>query len=64
MFTNLHGAVQQLIERGLPLDDALQEPVPQVDPYPIGQRLFGFSADLDKLIIKNLYTHIEEAKPL
>lgn len=57
------GAVQQFIERGLPLDDALQEPVPQVDPYPIGQRLFGFSADLDKLIIKNLYTQIQEIKP-
>ena len=52
------GAVEDFMRRGLTLEDALKEPRPQVDPYPIGQRLFAGSDGLDQRIITNLYNQI------
>ncbi|MSQ14406.1 MAG: MBL fold metallo-hydrolase [Dehalococcoidia bacterium] len=52
------GAVEDFIRRGLILEDALKEPRPNVDPYPIGQRLFANSDNLDQRIITNLYNQI------
>lgn len=54
------GVVEEFVRRGLTLEDALKEPRPQVDPYPIGQRLFASSESLDQRIVTNLYTLISE----
>lgn len=52
------GAVEDMVRRGLTEDEALQQPAPQVDPYPIGQRLFARSAAVDGMNIRNLYRRI------
>lgn len=52
------GAVEELVRRGLSEEEALREPAPQVDPYPIGQRLFARSAAVDEMNVRNLYRRI------
>jgi hypothetical protein len=52
------GAVEDMVRRGLSEEEALREPAPSVDPYPIGQRLFARSAAVDELNVRNLYRRI------
>jgi cyclase len=52
------GAVEDFVRRGLTEDEALREPAPAVDPYPIGQRLFARSAAVDEMNVRNLYRRI------
>ncbi len=51
-------AVEQFVERGLTEEEALKEPAPAADPYPIGQRLFPRLAQVDQMIVSNLYRRI------
>lgn len=52
------GAVEDLVRRGMTEEEALQQPAPEVDPYPIGQRLFVRSAWVDEANVRNLYRRI------
>jgi|TARA_Y100000031_G_C8176567_1_gene364371 cyclase len=56
------GVVEDFVDRGLTLEDALKEPRPQVDPYPIGQRLFAITESLDQRIVTNLHARIVARK--
>jgi cyclase len=51
-------AVEEFVQRGLSEAEALEQPAPQVDPYPIGQRLFPISARVDAWNVSNLYRRI------
>lgn len=53
------GLVEGFVRRGLTEEQALAEPRPQMDPYPIGQRLFPTAATLPERIIVNLYRQIQ-----
>src|SRR3984885_13946062 len=57
---NWIGVVDRFVERGLPVEDALKEPVEvtKQDPYPIGQRLFPHDQRLTGLIVTNLHKRI------
>ncbi len=57
------GAVADLVRRGLSEEEALAQPLPAVDPYPIGQRLFARSAAVDQLNVSNLYRRIVARAP-
>ena len=61
---NWIGVVERFVERGLPVEDALKEPVEvtKQDPYPIGQRLFPHDQRLTGLIITNLHQRIRDKK--
>jgi hypothetical protein len=39
-------------------EEALQQPAPTVDPYPIGQRLFPRSGWVDEMNVRNLHRRI------
>jgi cyclase len=52
------GAVEDFVRRGLTEEEALREPAPAVDPYPIGQRLFPRSVAVDALNVGNIYRRI------
>ena len=52
------GAVEDFVRRGLTEEEALKEPAPAADPYPIGQRLFARSAAVDAMNVSNLYRRI------
>jgi cyclase len=52
------GAVEDFVRRGMTEEEALAQPAPAVDPYPIGQRLFAASARVDALNVGNLYRRI------
>jgi cyclase len=51
-------AVEDFVRRGLTEEEALSQPAPAVDPYPIGQRLFARSAAVDQMNVRNLYRRI------
>jgi cyclase len=53
------GAVENFWRRGLSAQEAIEQPAPKVDPYPIGQRLFASTESLPKRIIANLYRQID-----
>jgi cyclase len=59
----IHGwidLVEAYLRRGLSEDEAVAEPldvVRQIDPYPIGQRLFAMSDSLTERNIRNVYRH-------
>jgi len=53
------GAVEEMVKRGMSLEDAQQER-PPVDPYRIGQRLFPIEDGLNTRIITNLYPRVQE----
>jgi cyclase len=58
---NWIGVVEDFVRRGLSEDEAVAEPldVPRnVDPYPIGQRLFPMSDSLNERNIRNLYARV------
>ena len=52
------GGVEDFVRRGLTEEQALKEPAPHVDPYPIGQRLFARSAAVDAMNVTNLYRRV------
>ena len=52
------GAVEDFVRRGLSEEEALKEPAPTADPYPIGQRLFPRVATVDSWNVGNLYRRI------
>ncbi len=52
------GAVEDFVRRGMTEAEALQQPAPRVDPYPIGQRLFPISDRVDAMNVSNLYKRI------
>jgi cyclase len=58
---NWIGVVQEYVRRGLSKDEAVKEPldvVRDVDPYPIGQRLFAISDNLNERNIRNVYKRV------
>jgi len=58
---NWIGVVEQYVRRGLTEDEAVREPldvVKDVDPYPIGQRLFPNSDSITERNIRNVYKHV------
>jgi cyclase len=52
------GAVEEFVGRGMTEEEALAQPAPRVDPYPIGQRLFAISDRVDAMNVSNLYRRI------
>jgi len=54
------GVVDDFVRRGLTLDEALREPLnmAEIDPYPIGQRLFTREAWVNEANVRNLYARI------
>ena len=59
---NWLGTVEGFVKRGLTEEEALQQElnVPNLDPYPIGQRLFAISDRLNGLNVSNIYKHIKK----
>ncbi len=58
---NWIGVVEDYVRRGLTEDEAVREPldvVKDVDPYPIGQRLFPRSDWVTEANIRNVYKHV------
>lgn len=56
------GVVEDFMRRGLSEEEALAQPSPKIDPYPIGQRLFPSAEGLPKRIISNLYRQFAARK--
>ena len=54
--------VEEFVDRGLTEEEALAEPAPDVDPYPIGQRLFPRHDAVNALNVGNLYRRITERR--
>jgi glyoxylase-like metal-dependent hydrolase (beta-lactamase superfamily II) len=52
------GAVEEFVRKGMTEEEALRQPAPRVDPYPIGQRLFPISERVDAWNVSNLYRRI------
>jgi cyclase len=53
--------VERYVRRGLTEDEAVQEPLnvtKDIDPYPIGQRLFPMSDNVTERNIRNVYKHV------
>ena len=58
---NWVGVVEAFVRRGLTEDEAVAQPLDvrkDIDPYPIGQRLFPMSDALNGRIIRNLHGRI------
>jgi cyclase len=58
---NWIGVVERYVERGLSEDEALNEPLDvqqDIDPYPIGQRLFPRSDWVTEANIRNVYKRV------
>src|SRR5919202_632056 len=63
---NWIGVVEQYVRRGLSEDEAVREPldvVRDVDPYPIGQRLFPRSDWVTEANVRNVYKHVTARVP-
>ena len=52
------GAVEDFVRRGMTADEAVAQPTPDVDPYPIGQRLFAIVDGLNERIVRNLHARV------
>jgi cyclase len=52
------GAIETLIAKGLTEDEAVAQPCPTVDPYPIGQRLHPRNAWVDEVNVRNVYKQV------
>ena len=52
------GAVEDFVRRGLTEEEALKEPAPQADPYPLGQRLFPKLDWVNGLNVSNIYRRV------
>jgi glyoxylase-like metal-dependent hydrolase (beta-lactamase superfamily II) len=62
---NWLGLVERSIERGMTEDEAATQPLDverNLDPYPIGQRLFAMSAPLNQRNIRNIYKQMVARK--
>jgi cyclase len=58
---NWIGLVEGYVKRGLSEDEAVKEPldvVRDIDPWPIGQRLFPMSDNITERNIRNVYKHV------
>ena len=51
-------AVEGFVRRGLTEEEALAEPAPPADPYPIGQRLFASTDRVNSLNVSNIYRRL------
>ena len=51
-------AVQKFVTAGMTEEEALAQPRPNVDPYPIGQRLFAAYDRVNTSNVTNLYRQI------
>jgi cyclase len=63
---NWMGAVEDFMRRGLTVEEALQQPAPQADPFPPGQRLFAMADRINAMNVSNLYRQFaarREAQP-
>jgi cyclase len=61
VINNWVGAIERYIERGLTEDEALAEPLDvqrEIDPYPIGQRLFPRDAQVTEWNVRNVYKRV------
>ena len=56
------GEIEKLIDGGLTEDEAVAQPCPAVDPYPIGQRLFPRNAWVDEVNVRNVYKQVTARK--
>ncbi len=56
------GAIEGFIERGMSEDEAVAQPCPSVDPYPISQRLFPRNAWVDEANVRNVYKQVTARK--
>jgi cyclase len=52
------GAIEDFVRRGLTEEEALQEPPPTADPYPLGQRLYPRLAQVNGMNVSNIYRHL------
>lgn len=52
------GAVEDFVRRGMTEEEALKQPSPNVDPYPIGQRLFPINSWVDTMNVTNIYRRL------
>jgi hypothetical protein len=58
---NWIGVVEEYVRRGLSEDEAVAQPLDvlrDVDPYPIGQRLFPISDNITERNIRNVYQRV------
>ncbi len=53
------GAVEDFVRRGLTEQEALAQPTPEADPYPVGQGLFHMTARVNAMNVSNLYRRIK-----
>lgn len=65
---NWIGLAEDYLRRGLSEDEAVREPLDvagQVDPYPIGQRLFELNDTVTEWNVRNVYKHVaaRQARP-
>ena len=56
------GAIETFIAKGLTEDEAVAQPCPAVDPYPIGQRLYPRNAWVDEVNVRNVYKQVMARK--
>jgi cyclase len=56
------GAIEMFIAKGLTEDEAVAQPCPAVDPYPIGQRLHPRNAWVDEVNVRNVYKQVMARK--
>ncbi len=52
------GAVEDFVRRGMTEEEALAQPAPAVDPYPIGQRLFPAHDRVNAQNVSNIYRRL------
>jgi glyoxylase-like metal-dependent hydrolase (beta-lactamase superfamily II) len=52
------GAVEEFVCRGMTEEEAIAQPAPRVDPYPIHQRMFALSEWVDRVNVANLYRRL------
>jgi cyclase len=55
---NWIGAVEDMVRRGLSEEEALRQPAPDADPYPIGQHRFMIVDRVNAMNVRNVYRRI------
>jgi cyclase len=56
------GAMETMVDKGMTEDEALKQPCPEVDPYPIGQHLFARNDFVTEANMRNVYRRIMERR--
>lgn len=56
------GAIEIFVSKGMTEDEAVAQPCPAVDPYPIGQRLHPRNAWVDEANVRNVYKQVTARK--